>query len=219
MGIKYRISSHSSLDGYRDWVRSGGVPGHRAEALVRKAEKRRHKAFNAYARERGYRRVKGGFLPVQKPRGACPVCGRERRAGYYTACPDCMPVLAYRERLRHLVDQLDERLRQERGSVRVYFTGHTARVSVECRVACVTREAWDSQGESRVMAAGAERAFSLRELMAMDDKAAVHMVAQDVLRCWEAALQKAHGLAIDANGNQVTIAGVPVPCAGNWRQP
>lgn len=50
-------------------------------------------------------------------------------------------------------------------------------------------------------------------------KAAVHIVAQDVLRCWEAALQKARGLAIDANGNQVTIAGVPVPCAGNWRQP
>ena len=44
-------------------------------------------------------------------------------------------------------------------------------------------------------------------------------ICQDVLRCWEAALQKAHGLAIDANGNQVTIAGVPVPCAGNWRQP
>lgn len=219
MGIKYHINSHSSLDGYRDWVRSGGTPSHRAEALVRKAEKRRHKVFNAYAGERGYRRYGCGFLPVQKPRVACPICGRERRAGYYIACPDCLPIMEYRERLRHLVDQLDERLRQERGSVRVHFTGHTARVSVECRVACTTSETGTDHGEGRVMVAGADREFSLRELMAMDDKAAVHMVAQDVLRCWEAALQKARGLAIDEDGNQVTIAGVPVPCAGNWRQP
>ena len=148
----------------------------------------------------------------------CPICGRSRRAGYFRACGRCHRVLEYRVKLSGLLSQLRDLLEEKKGAaLSWWFTGHTVFLTVKLPVKAKVTEVTDRNpdAEEQTIVFSKSYALSLTELWLSDKRAKDRMI-ETVKMLFEAVNEKANE-QMDENGKVFTVADVPFPTAGNWR--
>lgn len=201
----------SGLADLRDFRDSGGKVSRRTEAGVRRLTRIKGKLRNRYFKEHGYK--------PKKPSKCCPICGEsKRRAGYYIACPDCMPIVEWRRNITLILEQLQVRMKSEGAELRPEFLENTARINVTLKVA---PDHWMSaEGEPKdipnCLQFTACKIFSKYETdQAMMDLKKFVMCL--VLNLYQNTLEKAHQY-VDKNGGVMLLGQYKVPAAGPWKK-
>lgn len=148
----------------------------------------------------------------------CPICGRTRRAGYFRACGRCYRILEYRIKLSGLLSQLRDLLEEKKGAALSWsFTGPivylTVKLPVKAKVTEVTDRNPDSEEQTMIFSSNAALSFS--ELWLSDNHAKKIMI-ETVKTLFEKVNDKANE-QVDENGKVFTVANVPFPATGNWR--
>lgn len=206
---KLVYKTFSGLNDLQDFKYSGGSVSRRTEAGVRRLERIRHKLITRFYKERG---VKTRLQPSK----CCPICGgARRRAGYYSACPKCYPILHWRRDVSHILGTLQPRMKSEGVKLRVEFLDDSARISANMNVAVTVR---DMEGKERSGAAEILGCKAFTKLEA--DHCADGLdryIMQVVLDIYKEVLEKSREY-IDQNRVVFRVArGVPIPVAGPWR--
>lgn len=217
---KLVYKTFTGLRDLQDFKDSGHEVSRRLEAGVRRLERRRNKLRNRYFKEHGSH---GHFREYDhqhsRPSKCCPLCGeRKRRAGYYIACPDCMPIVEWRRDITLILEQLQVRMKSEGAELRPEFLENTARINVTLKVA---PDHWMSaEGEPRdipnCLQFTACKIFSKYETdQAMMDLKKFIMCL--VLNLYQNALEKAQQY-VDKNGCVMLLGQYKVPAAGPWKK-
>lgn len=148
----------------------------------------------------------------------CPICGRARRAGYFRACGRCYRILEYRVKLSGLLSQLRDLLEERKSAALSWkFTGPIVYLTVKLPVKAKVTEVTDRNpdAEEKTMIFSASAALSFNELW-LSDKHAKKIMIETVKTLFEKVNEKANE-QMDENGKVFTVADVPFPAAGNWR--
>lgn len=216
---KLVYKTFTGLRDLQDFKDSGHEVSRRLEAGVRRLERRRNKLRNRYFKEHGSH---GHFREYDhqhsRPSKCCPLCGeRKRRAGYYNACPDCYPILEWRQDIAYILGQLQGRMESEGVKLRPEFLENTARINVTLSIAPEWRSA---EGEltnpPKVIQFTACKIFSKYETdQAMMDLKKFVMCL--VLNLYQNALEKAQQY-VDKNGCVMLLGQYKVPAAGPWKK-
>lgn len=159
----------------------------------------------------------------------CPVCGGSRRSGYYICCPKCYWVFEWQDKVRGLIAQASDMMREHEARLNVYFyTPYIANIVCEINAYCDPHEVTETHrngerltGEfkveykARTFRTG--KNLSLTDLRdAMDPK---KMLLDTVIELFREVKETVNNY-IDRNGKMATICGVPVPVVGgSWGEP
>lgn len=159
----------------------------------------------------------------------CPICGGSRRAGYYLCCSKCYWVYEWQDKVKGLVKQASDMMREYDAHLRVYFfTPLKASILCEIKAFCDPHEVTETHhngerltGELKIefkaRSFRTEKSLSLTELRyAADPKKMLFDTAIELFRNNKKYVED----SIDRNGKMVTIGGVPVPVVGgSWGEP
>lgn len=159
----------------------------------------------------------------------CPVCGCSRRAGYYLCCSKCYWVYEWQNKVKGLVEQASDMMREYDANLSVcFYTPYIANIVCENKVYCDPHEVTETHrngerltGEfkveykARTFRTG--KNLSLVDLRhAADPKKMLLDTAVELFRNNKKYVED----YIDRNGKMATICGVPVPAVGgSWGEP
>lgn len=149
----------------------------------------------------------------------CPICGQTRRAGYFRACGRCYRILEYRVKLSGLLSQLRDLLEEKKGAALSWmFTGPivylTVKLPVKAKVTEVTDRNPDAE-EFETIIFSSTTTFFFNELW-LNDNYTKKIMIETVKTLFEKVNDKANE-QVDENGKVFTVADVPFPVEGNWR--
>lgn len=156
----------------------------------------------------------------------CPVCGGSRRAGYYNFCSKCYWVYEWQDKVKGLVEQASDMMREYDANLNVcFYTPHIANIVCEIKVYRDPHEVTETHrngdrltGEFKVEYKARNfrtgKNLSLFDLRnAIDTKKMLLDTAIELFRNNKKYVED----YIDRNGKMVTICGVPVPAVGgSW---
>ena len=159
----------------------------------------------------------------------CPVCGGSRRAGYYLCCPKCYWVYEWQYKVKGLVEQTSDMMREYDARLSVcFYTPYIANIVCENKVYCDPHEVTETHrngdrltGEFKVEYNARNfrtgKNLSLIDLRnAIDPKKMLLDTAIELFRNNKKYVED----YIDRNGKMATICGVPVPAVGgSWGEP
>lgn len=145
----------------------------------------------------------------------CPICGKTRRAGYFEACRDCLHLVEVRENVTRIIMQLGS-IAQDKG-YRLSYDFLGAYIQIRARTTKAV-QAVDGFGEhipkGKCYALEAKASMSLRDIYS-SRQSLKRLVMGAVLELFERLERKAQE-SIDGMGRVVEVAGMAIPCAGNW---
>ena len=189
-----------------------------------RAKKKKFKKRFPYSYE--FKQHKNGYM---ERRHKCPVCGGSRRAGYYLCCPKCYWVYEWQNKVKGLVEQTSDMMREYDAKLSVcFYTPYIANIVCENKVYCDPHEVTETHrngerltGEfkveykARTFRTG--KNLSLVDLRhATDPKKMLLDTAIELFRNNKKYVED----YIDRNGKMATIGGVPVPAVGgSWGEP
>ena len=189
-----------------------------------RAKKKKLKKRFPYSYE--FKQHKNGYMERLHK---CPVCGGSRRSGYYLCCSKCYWVYEWQDKVKGLVEQTSDMMREYDARLSVcFYTPYTANIDCEITVYCDPNEVTETHrngdrltGEfkveykARIFRTG--KNLSLIDLRnAIDPK---KMLLDTVLELFRKAKESVESY-IDRNGKMATIGGVPVPVVcGSWGEP
>ena len=85
-----------------------------------------------------WKKTKSGY---KKRLHKCPVCCGSRRSGYYRICPKCGWVYEWQDKVKGLVEQANDMVREYEANLSVcFFTPHIASIVCEFKVFCDPHE-------------------------------------------------------------------------------
>ena len=159
----------------------------------------------------------------------CPVCGGSRRAGYYLCCSKCYWVYEWQDKVKGLVEQTSDMMREYDARLSVcFYTPYIANIVCENKVYCDPHEVTETHrngdrltGEFKVEYNARNfrtgKNLSLIDLRnAIDPKKMLLDTAIELFRNNKKYVED----YIDRNGKMATICGVPVPVVGgSWGEP
>lgn len=159
----------------------------------------------------------------------CPVCGGSRRAGYYLCCSKCYWVYEWQNKVKGLVEQTSDMMREYDARLSVcFYTPYIANMVCENKVYCDPHEVTETHrngdrltGEFKVEYKARNfrtgKNLSLIDLRnAIDPKKMLLDTAIELFRNNKKYVED----YIDRNGKMATICGVPVPVVGgSWGEP
>ena len=159
----------------------------------------------------------------------CPVCGGSRRAGYYLCCSKCYWVYEWQNKVKGLVEQTSDMMREYDARLSVcFYTPYIANMVCENKVYCDPHEVTETHrngdrltGEFKVEYKARNfrtgKNLSLIDLRnAIDPKKMLLDTAIELFRNNKKYVED----YIDRNGKMATICGVPVPAVGgSWGEP
>ena len=189
-----------------------------------RAKKKKLKKLFPYSYE--FKQHKNGYM---ERRHKCPVCGSSRRSGYYLCCSKCYWVYEWQNKVKGLVEQTSDMMREYDANLSVcFYTPYIANIVCENKVYCDPHEVTEthSNGErltgefkveykARTFRTG--KNLSLVDLHhATDPKKMLLDTAIELFRNNKKFVED----YIDRNGKMATICGVPVPVVGgSWGEP
>ena len=176
-----------------------------------------------------YRRWKKPRKGYMERLHKCPICGGSRRAGYYLCCSKCYWVYEWQDKVKGLVEQTSDIMREYDARLSVcFYTPYTANIVCEINAYCDPHEVTETHrngerltGEfkveykARTFRTG--KNLSLVDLRhATDPKKMLLDTAIELFRNNKKYVED----YIDRNGKMATIGGVPVPVVGgSWGDP
>lgn len=146
-----------------------------------------------------------------KPDKKCPFCGRERRAGYYQACPDCIWVYSSRRSLDSLLGDLKESLRRQNAKLTWRHIALNTQIAIRIDVACDLADAGEQTVKSGIKTFNSSYIISHYELKQAQNPKKV--VMDLVLNLYKALNEKINE-SVDENGRVVELAGMTLGTAG-----
>jgi len=160
---------------------------------------------------------------------SCPICGKSRRSGYYKCCASCFWVFEWQDKVRGLIAQASDMMREHEARLNVCFcTPYIANIDCAITAYCDPHEVTETHrngdrltGEFKVEYKARKfrtgKNLSLFDLRnATDPK---KMLLDTVLELFRKAKESVESY-IDRNGKMATICGVPVPAVGgSWGEP
>lgn len=189
-----------------------------------RAKKKKFKKRFPYSDE--FNQHKIGYMERQHK---CPVCGCSRRAGYYLCCSKCYWVYEWQNKVKGLVEQTSDMMREYDANLSVcFYTPYIANIVCEIKAFCDPHEVTETHrngerltGEfkveykARTFRTG--KNLSLVDLRhATDPKKMLLDTAIELFRNNKKYVED----YIDRNGKMATIGGVPVPVVGgSWGEP
>lgn len=189
-----------------------------------RAKKKKFKKSFPYSKE--FKQHKKSY---KKRLHKCPVCGGSRRSGYYRICPECGWVYEWQDKVKGLVEQTSDMMREHDARLSVcFYTPYTANIDCEITAYCDPHEVTEThrngdrlnvefkvENKARNFRTG--KSLSLIDLRnATDPK---KMFLDTVLELFRKAKESVESY-IDRNGKMATICGVPVPAVGgSWGEP
>ena len=189
-----------------------------------RAKKKNLKSIFPYSDE--FKQRKYGYMQRLHK---CPVCGGSRRSGYYRCCPKCYWVFEWHDKVRGLIDQASDMMREYEARLNVcFYTPYIANIVCEINAYCDPHEVTETHrngerltGEFKVEYKAKTfrtgKNLSLTDLRdAMDPK---KMLLDTVVELYRNVKESVNNY-IDRNGKMATICGVPVPAVGgSWGEP
>lgn len=159
----------------------------------------------------------------------CPICGGSRRAGYYNFCSKCYWVYEWQDKVKGLVEQASDMMREYEANLSVcFYTPKIANIVCEITAYCDPHEVTETHrngerltGEFKVEYKARNfrtgKNLSLFDLRnATDPK---KMLLDTVIELFRNNKKYVEDY-IDRNGKMATICGVPVPAVGgSWGEP
>ena len=189
-----------------------------------RAKKKKLKKLFPYSYE--FKQHKNGYM---ERRHKCPVCGSSRRSGYYLCCSKCYWVYEWQNKVKGLVEQTSDMMREYDARLSVcFYTPYIANIVCEINAYCDPHEVTETHrnGErltgkfkveykARTFRTG--KNLSLVDLHhATDPKKMLLDTAIELFRNNKKFVED----YIDRNGKMATIGGVPVPVVGgSWGEP
>lgn len=192
--------------------------------MKQRAKKKRFKKRFTYSDE--FKQHKNGYMERLHK---CPICSGSRRAGYYLCCPKCYWVYEWQNKVKGLVEQANDMMRNYDARLSVcFYTPYIANIDCEITDYCDPHEVTETHrngdrltGEFKVEYKARNfrngKNLSLVDLRnATDPK---KMFLDTVLELLRKAKESVESY-IDRNGKMATICGVPVPAVGgSWGAP
>ena len=189
-----------------------------------RAKKKKLKKRFPYSYE--FKQHKNGY---KKRLHKCPICGSSRRAGYYNFCSKCYWVYEWQDKVKGLVEQASDMMREYDANLSVYFfTPLNASIVCEIKAFCDPHEVNETRRngerlnrelmvEFKARTFSTEKSLSLVDLRhATDPKKMLLDTAIELFRNNKKYVED----YIDRNGKMATICGVPVPVVGgSWGEP
>lgn len=189
-----------------------------------RAKKKKLKKLFTYSKE--FKQYKKGYT---ERRHKCPVCGGSRRSGYYLCCSKCYWVYEWQNKVKRLVEQASDMMRNYDARLSVcFYTPYIANIVCEINAYCDPQEVTETHrngerltGEFKVEYKArtfrTEKNLSLIDLRhATDPKKMLLDTVVELFRNNKKSVED----YIDRNGKMVTICGVPVPAVGgSWGAP
>lgn len=203
----------TGLRDLQDFKDSGHPVSRRLEAGVRRLERIRHKLITRFYKEKGYK-------TRLQPYKVCPICGEsKRRAGYFRACPNCYPLLQWRQDVAMVLGQLQSRLESEGVKLTPEFLAYGVRITATLSVQALVRTCPEPEpSKTEIIQFKACQILNKPEADRYNG-GLKDLLMKIVLDLYEKVLQAARE-RVDSNGvifREGNLVNFPV--AGPWKKP